>query len=102
MQTSGKTHGIARGADRTADAAAAARNQCRTSRLTARSPQERSHRHTDDQAKYCKQGKSGTCKTGFDLEASSRAAQTPCAEVLTVIAHQPIAVFPHTGSCSAD
>jgi hypothetical protein len=74
----------------------------RTSRLTARSPQERRHRHTDDQAKCCKQRKSGTCKPGFDLKASSRAVQTPFAEVLTVIGQQPIAVFPHTGSCSAD
>jgi hypothetical protein len=64
-------------------------------------PQGR-HRHTDDQAKCCKQRKSGTCKPGFDLEASSRAGQTPFAEVLTVIGQQPIAVFPDTGSCSAD
>jgi hypothetical protein len=28
--------------------------------------------------------------------------QTPFAEVFTVVAQQPIAVFPHTGSCSAD
>ena len=28
--------------------------------------------------------------------------QTPFAEVFTVIGQQPIAVFPHTGSCSAD
>ena len=28
--------------------------------------------------------------------------QTPFAEVLTVIGQQPITVFPHTGSCSAD
>jgi hypothetical protein len=54
------------------------------------------------QAKCCKQCKSGTCKPGFNLEASSRAAQTPFAEVLTVIGQQPIAVFPHPGSCSAD
>src|SRR5882724_2881938 len=73
-----------------------------TSRLTARLPRERRHRHTDDQTKCCKQRKSGTCKPGFDLEASSRAAQTPFAEVLTVIGQQPIAVFPHTGPCSAD
>jgi len=85
-----------------ADAAPAARNQCRASRLTARSRQERRHRHTDDQAKCCKQRKSGTCKPGFDLEAASRAAQTPFAEVLTVIGQQPIAVFPHTGLCSAN
>jgi hypothetical protein len=70
--------------------------------VAARSPQERRHRHTDDQAKCCKQRKSGTCKPGFDLEASSRAAQTPFAEVLTVIGQQPIAVLPHTRSCSAD
>src|ERR1700730_6487352 len=69
---------------------------------TTRSPQKRRHRHTDDQAKRCKQRKSGTCKPGFDLEASSRAAQTPFAEVLTVIGQQPIEVFAHTGSCSAD
>jgi hypothetical protein len=68
----------------------------------ARSPQERRRRHTDEQAKHCKQRTSGTCKPGFDLEASSRAAQTPFAEVLTVIGQQPIALFPHTGSCSAD
>ena len=72
------------------------------SRLRARSLQERRHRHTDDQAKCCKQRKSGTCTPSLDLEASSRAAQTPFAEVLTVIGQQPIAVFPHTGSCSAD
>jgi hypothetical protein len=78
------------------------RAECRTSRLTARSVQGRRHRHTDDQAKCCKQRKSGTCTPGFDLEASSRAEQTPFAEVLTVIGQQPIAVFPHTGSCSAD
>jgi hypothetical protein len=69
---------------------------------TARSPQERRHRHTDDQAKSCKQRKSRTCKPRFDLKASRRAAQTPFAEVLTVIGQQPITVFPHTGSCSAD
>jgi hypothetical protein len=69
---------------------------------SARSLQERSHRHKDEQAKCCKQRKSGTCKQGFDLEASSRAGQTPFAEVLTVIGQQPIAVFSHTGSCSAD
>jgi hypothetical protein len=28
--------------------------------------------------------------------------QTPFAEVLTVIGQQPIEVFPHAGSCSAD
>ena len=43
-----------------------------------------------------------TCPPGFDLDASSRAAQTPFAEVLTVIGQQPIAVFPHAGSCPAD
>ena len=68
----------------------------------ARSPQERRHRRTEDQAKYCRQRRPGTRKPGFDLEASSRAAQTPFAEVLTVIGQQAIAVFPHTGSCSAD
>jgi hypothetical protein len=55
-----------------------------------------------DQAKCCKQRTSGTRKPGFDLEASGRAAQTPFAEVLTVVGQQPIAVFPHTRSCSAD
>ena len=63
----------------------AAGNECKTSRLTARSPQERRHRHTVDQSKYRKQRKPGTCKPGFDLEASSRAVQAPFAEVLTVI-----------------
>jgi hypothetical protein len=76
--------------------------RCRTSRLMACSPRARKNWHTDDQAKCCKQRQSGTCKPGFDLEASSRAAQTPFAEMLTVIGQQPIAVFPHTGSCSAD
>jgi hypothetical protein len=28
--------------------------------------------------------------------------QTPLAEVLTVIGQKPIAIFPHTGSCSVD
>jgi hypothetical protein len=59
-------------------------------------------REIECQAKCCKQRKSGTCKPGFDLEASSGAAQTPFAEVLTVIGQQPIAVFPHPRSCSAD
>ena len=68
----------------------------------ARSLQERGHRHKDDQAKDCKQRNSGTRKPGFDLEASSRTAQTPFAEVFTVIGQQPIAVFPHTRSGSAD
>jgi hypothetical protein len=87
---------------RSADAAPAERDERRTPRLAARSPQERRHRHPDNQAKRCKQRKSGTRKPRFDLEASSRAAQTPFAEVLTVIGQQAIAVFPHTGSCSAD
>jgi hypothetical protein len=55
-----------------------------------------------DHAKCCKQHKSGTCKPSVDLKTSSRAAQTPFAEVLAVIGHQPIAVLPHTGSCSVD
>src|ERR1700722_15978599 len=36
--------------DHRADAGRAARNECRTSRLTARSPQEQRHPPTDDQA----------------------------------------------------
>jgi len=55
-----------------------------------------------DQAKCCKERKFGTCKPGLDLEASRRAAQTPFAEVLTIIGQQPIAVLPHTGSRPAD
>jgi hypothetical protein len=55
-----------------------------------------------DEAKCRKQRTSGTRKPGFDLEASGRAAQTPFAEVLAVVGQKPIAVFPHTGSCSAD
>jgi hypothetical protein len=86
----------------TAGCIPAARNQCRTSVLTARSLQVRRHRHTGDQVKHRKKRESGTRKPGFDLEASSRTAQTPFTEVLTVIGHQSIAVFPHTGSCSAD
>ena len=77
-------------------------HQCRTSRLTARLPQKRGHRHMADQAKCCKERKFGTCKPGLDLEASRRAAQTPFAEVLTIIGQQPIAVLPHTGSRPAD
>src|SRR5260370_24547590 len=56
----------------------------------------------EDWGKCCKRRKFGTCKRGFDLEASRRAAQTPFAEVLTIIGQQPIAVFPHTRSCSPD
>jgi len=79
-----------------------ARSKRRTPRLTARSPEERRHPHADDEAKCCKQRQSGMCKPRFDLEASSRAAQTPFAEVLTVIGQQPIAGFPNTGSRSED
>jgi hypothetical protein len=67
-----------------------------------RRTQERRRRHADDQAKGCKQCKSGSCQPGFDLEAASRAVQTPFAEVLTVIGQEPITGFPHSGSCSAD
>src|ERR1700686_343559 len=91
MQTFGKTYGIAR------------RGARRHSRCCPDCYIQLDHfRHTAHQAKCCKQRKSGTCQPGFDLEASSRAAQTPFAEVLTVIGQQPIAVFPHAGSCSAD
>jgi len=64
--------------------------------------QERRHRRTDEQSKCCKQREAGTCQPGFDLEAASRAVQTPFTEVLTVIGQEPIAGFPNSGSCSAD
>ena len=55
----------------------------------------------DNQAKYCEQPASGTCKPRLDLKAPRRAAQTPLTEVLAVVGQQPIAIFPHAGSCPA-
>jgi hypothetical protein len=56
-------------------------------------------RHRDDQAKCCKQP--GTCHPGVDLEVSSRAAQIPFAEVLTVIHGRNRIAIGVCASCAA-